>query len=285
MSPDVLFRKFNVQLRFREDVYGGLPPDPEKLRKIAKVKTGFEEIHNIGAELDVVEDVDVSIEPNIFRRNSETNVLLGETATIKQIESTKNDPLFRALYIGSYQYKAALKQCASVLKITTTKRGSKQTFAEGTYIKGIAPGTLNPNIPTVFTGDRVFFDPIKYDPDTIETHVGHGTSARGKQTFIKANEVVRSTRKEPVFAAFQMWVLAVRMSDHRASKDVSISDLRNVWRLGRESGLGANRGLEKGKFDLVHFEEVTGGDDDLEMMEDDLATVEAINKDWDDVTS
>lgn len=285
MASDMLFRKFNIQLRFREDVYGGLPPDPDKLRKLAKVKTGSENIDNIGNDLDMTEDIETEIQPNLFRRNQETNILLGDTASIHDIGRTPNDKLFRAVYIGAYQYKASVKQCASVLKITTTKRGSKQTFAEGTYIKGIAPGTLNPNIPTVFTGDKIFFDPVKYDHDAIATHVGHVVSARGRQTFIKANEVVRSTVKVPVYASFQMWVLSVRMSDHHASKDVSTKDLRNIWRLGRESGIGANRGLEKGKFDIVHFQEVTGTDDDLELVEDELAAVEAIHKEWDDSTS
>ena len=162
--------------------------------------------------------------------------------TEKVTTGFKSDDM--GLYIGDYFIKAAVKQYTSLMKITQKKRGTKQTVGEALFVKGINGDSL--------IESKVHFHDLREEPDGIEEFCGHVTTMQGKRSILKNMEYV-----EKPTVRFQLWILESRM---QAVKELKEEDVFKVMVFGQECGIGSARSFEKGKFDLIKFDEITDGE-------------------------
>jgi len=210
-----LYNAYYAKIQFRDKIYGGLPKQRELVENYVKAKFNSDDIYPVAEDLDFIEEAE------------------------KMTTGFKGDKT--GIYIGSYQVKAALKQYASLLKLTTKKRGTKQTVKETLFVKGVLNSKL--------TGDKIYFQPRRQVADGLEDFVGHVSDHRGTRSFLRSAEYV-----EQGILEFQVWVAKVRMSNQ---KELTQDDLLMMLTFGQECGIGSCRGLEAGKFDLVKFEPVS----------------------------
>lgn len=235
----MLYRKFEVTLKFRDKIYGGLPKSKDLLKNYVYAKFGSEDTELTETDLDLEEETEKRID--IFRADA------------------------NGIYIGTYQLKSAIKHAASTLKITVKKRGSKQTFGEGLFIKGIRdPKAENFTDETDFTenaaaegithltGEKVYCYPLRKEADGVDEFAGHVDTPMGKRSILRALEYV-----EKPTLKFEVWVLNVRMGNDGRSKDITADDIEICLKVLEEGGIGANRTREVGKFDLISFKEIT----------------------------
>lgn len=197
-----LYRRYKVSLEFRDRIYGGLPKSPKLITNYIEGKFGKENgdlAEKLKAEVDIVEEEE-KISTG-FKRDS------------------------HGLYISDYQIKALLKEAASVSKVYMQKRGSKQVFQHGIFIKP----------PTVHLGTMTAHGTQEF--------TGHVMTPRGKRSIIKQADYVERTR-----VSFDVWLLR----DHVVNSE----DLRKCFIFGQELGLGACRSFESGKYNLVVFKEL-----------------------------
>ena len=214
-----MYQVFNVEIKFRNRIYGGLPKDKNVYENYAKSKFKSEDVEKHATDLDLEEEMEKSTV--IFRRDE-----IG-------------------LYVGSYQIKAMLGQAASLLEITTKKRGSKQTLREGMVLKGR-------DKDGVYTQDKVYFIPLKQEADGLETHAGNVSTAQGSRSRLKRLEYV-----EGASLRFSMMFLANRIGDDNRSKKILVDDIKSCLQHGQELGLGSHRKFEAGKFNVISFEEIS----------------------------
>jgi CRISPR/Cas system CSM-associated protein Csm4 (group 5 of RAMP superfamily) len=129
------------------------------------------------------------------------------------------------------------KECASMLRITTQKIGSKQIFQHGFEIKG-------PTKP-----DRVYLGKMK--ADGMDEGPIHVQTAQGPRTAIK-----RVDYCEKVKIGFEVWVLHTEGAEKR---HVGEEEVIHLLAFGTENGLGADRSQGHGKFDVLEFQNVSTG--------------------------
>lgn len=124
-------------------------------------------------------------------------------------------------YLCDYQVKAMLRQAATRLKLTTAtgKKGLKQDLTDGLFV------------------DRQIVLTLLTDLQT-EDFVGHVTTRQGKRSILKASEYV-----EKAEIKFMVKILRAAV--------ISKENLKDLFLLGQEIGLGSNRSFENGKFDLL----------------------------------
>lgn len=212
-----MFTKHYVELRFRENIYGTLPGSPDVFQKWMEYKFADpENTENTATDLDL----DKETEENTIRFRCDD----------------------RGIYIGAYQVKAMIAQCGSLLELTTSKRGSKQTLKEGCFVKGIdADGN--------FTGDKVYLLPLRSEADGTDNFTGTVYTPQGSKSIItNAAYCTHPTLQ------FQMWVLTNRLQATGHGKKLNFDDFQNILQLAQEVGLGGLRNMEKGKFDVVAFQ-------------------------------
>ncbi|MDE0317396.1 MAG: hypothetical protein OXI67_04935 [Candidatus Poribacteria bacterium] len=213
-----MYLKFEIELKFRDKIYGGLPKDKDVLKNYVKNKFSSEDTSPTADDLDLTEEIE------------------------KRTVGFKRDD--RGIYIGSYQIKAMLAQAASLLELTITKRGSKQTMREGLIIKG-------QDEDDTFTGEKIYLLPRIMEPTGIESHAGNVSTPQGSRSILKTLEYVL----EPT-VKFQLWLLKNRIGEDNRSKKLVIKDIKKCFLYGMELGLGSHRKYEAGKFDVVRFEEL-----------------------------
>ena len=210
-----LYQKFSVKFKFRDRVYGGLPKSENLVESYVKAKFDSEDTSVVETELDLVKELEKS--RTGFKRHDDFGV-----------------------YLGDYQIKAMIKQCASLLKLTVQKRGTKQTVAETLFVKGLTEdGEL--------VEGRVPFIAKREKPDGIEGFQGCVKDQAGTRSAVKEMEFV-----ERADVNLQLWVLGRRIGGKQLSDD----DLLDILLLGQEVGLGSGRAFEKGKFDLLEFDQL-----------------------------
>lgn len=221
-----MYLTFDVSLNFRDRIYGGLPKDKQVLENYVKAKFKSEDTSPADTDLDLEESLDQYT--NGFRCDD------------------------TGIYLGSYQIKAMLSEAASLLEITTKKRGSKQTIKEGLIIKG---RDLNGG----FTGEKVYLLPYKSEPDGIETVAGHVSTAQGSRDILRNMEYVVQPNIK-----FQLWFLLNRFGEDERAKKITVLDVKKMLAHGRELGLGSFRNHASGKFDIASFEQLeTPKDEDI----------------------
>jgi len=257
-----LYRKFNVTLQFRNKLYGGLPKSKELVENYIKAKFGPEVVQDEETVPYITRDLELTEE------------------TEKVTTGFKKDEI--GIYLGSYIIKAALKEYASVLKLTTKKvsAGVKQTTQHGMFVKGLLPvvdsvipeptglpvpdiGNRGPvpdivnrgPVPDIgnrgleLTGENIYAQPLRKEPDGMDDFAGRVNTPQGARSILKSSEFLF----QPTFQ-FQLWILEVRMGN--TEKSFTQDDVRMMFELGQEAGIGSNRTFESGKYDVEGMEEV-----------------------------
>ena len=245
------YRRFAVGLRFEREIYGGIPNRDDLLKgwystKIDERKDVLAKgqatdqpqsdaagtVEEIVTELDLDEEVDQAI--NVFRRD-------------------KDGAFFEnAIYIKNHQVKAMIKQSASLLKLTTSKRGSKQTLAEGMAVFGKVTLNENGEMKEYLTNEKIFPQTLRYEPDGHQEFTGHISGPQGTRSIIKMSEFVKGCVLQ-----FELQVLKARMGDHANAKDLTPKNMFEILSHGQYVGIGSNRSFDSGQFEVMHFEEIT----------------------------
>jgi len=223
-----LYDYYRIRLKFRDFIYGGIPKTASVIEAWIRARAA-----KAGHELSGPE-----LEGFIKKTAEEMGITMEEAEEkikgLKESEIEKSWTGFKrngkGVYIEQRQIKAAIKQCASTLQFTAIRGsvggvvGFKHTLKEG-----------------------VFADPaqIILAPEETGFHefVGHITGPKGPQSIIQRMDYVEQ-------AEIEIIVKAIR------TNTVKDWHIQQIFELMQESGLGARRSQECGKFDMLSFEQV-----------------------------
>jgi CRISPR/Cas system CSM-associated protein Csm4 (group 5 of RAMP superfamily) len=211
-----MYNIYKIQLTIRDKICGGMPKNPDLLKGwIAATTEHQDEV----TDKQVEEARDALLEPT-------------------QEKSWNGFPADdKGLFIWSRSVKALFKECASMLRITTQKIGSKQILQHGFEVKGLVKS------------DRVYFGKDK--PDGFDEGPIHVQTAQGPRSAIKRVDYVTGVTIE-----FEVWVLH---TNHAEKRHLGEEELVEMLRFGQENGLGADRSQGHGKFDVTGFEALQTG--------------------------
>jgi len=203
-----LFRKFSVEIQFREKILGGIPKKKELIEPWLKSRgvpreAAKEMAEEIAEEVETVEDI-----------------VAGAWTGFKSDE--------KGVYIEERQIKALLKEAAFVLELTKKAR-FKDSIAHGLFVK--------PERIHFYRGQTWLQKPDGHDETAI-----HVMTRRGPRTALKRSDFIEKAK-----CRFEIWV---------AGPAINEEDLRRLFTLGQEIGLGASRSQGYGKFDLLKFESI-----------------------------
>ena len=210
-DASALYDIYSVTIRIRSRLCGGTPKNPELLRGRIAATPEHDDATTTEQEKTAR---DALLEPteekswNGFRGDAE-----------------------KGLYIECRQVKALFKEAATMLRLTTDKRGSKQIFQHGFEIK--SP-----------TGDDRLYLGTKTPTDFAEGPI-HVQTPQGPRTAIKRVDFVEGTE-----ITFEIWVLSTHASETR---HIGESDIVQMLTFGQENGIGADRSQGHGKFDVKAF--------------------------------
>lgn len=234
-NPRRLYDVTRVEIRVRDKICGGQPKNKELLLDWIKSTTGH--------------------------KDAITTAQTEEAkATILHEESEKSWNGFpedeKGLFIWARQVKAMFRESATMLRLTTEKRGSKQIFQHGFEIKAVdAQGhkvvadtggieEAKANGVLYIPSDRLYLGRQK--PDGSDEGPIHVQTAQGPRSAIKRVDYCSCP-----LITFELWVLATHPSETR---HVGEMDIREMLLFAQENGLGADRSQGMGKFDVVSFE-------------------------------
>lgn len=206
-----LYNRFMVKLALRNDLCGGTPKNPDVIKDFVVAKTGHDDEQTKEQVADIEEHI--------------------QTVTEKCWNGFLCDDT--GLYLPTRNVKAMLKECASVLGITKTKRGSKQILQHGFEVKGEGPAEQR-----VYLGVK---EPTGYHDQAI-----HVMTAQGPRTALKRVDYVSPPRT----IQFQVWCLKTQPAETR---HIGRKELEQMFALGQENGLGADRSQGYGKFHVIEF--------------------------------
>ena len=144
------------------------------------------------------------------------------------------------IYIGEYQIKAMIAQCASLLEVTPEYE-STQTLKEGSFIEGI-------NADGKFTRDKVYLLPLRKSGDGKNNVIEHVTGLQGSRSIISNSQFCSQPKLR-----FQLNILVNLMRNDGRGEILNFEDLEFIFEHGQEVGLGTHRDRDAGKFDVVKF--------------------------------
>ena len=205
-----LYDIYQVKIRLRDKLCGGMPKNPELIKAWVESTTGHADATTEAQTKEAIE-------------------ALVDEVTERSWNGFPADA--KGIFVWARQVKALFKECASMLRVTVDKRGSKQIFQHGFEIKG----------PEKY--DRVYLGKTKadgYDEGPI-----HVQTAQGPRTALKRVDYV-----ENVELVFDIWVLAAHPAETRY---IGKEDLERMLTFAQENGLGADRSQGRGKFDVLDF--------------------------------
>jgi hypothetical protein len=171
-----LYDIYQMKIRIRERICGGLPKNPDLLEGFIKAKTGHND--EITKE-QVAEAKEAILEP-----------------TVEQSWCCFHGDKEKGLYILTRNLKSMLKQGASMLRFTVKKTGCKQIFHEGAEVKALDGGS------------RIYLGKMK--PDGFKEGPIHVTGPQGPRSAIKRMDYVENVELE-----FQIWVLHTTAGETR----------------------------------------------------------------------
>lgn len=215
IDSSTLYTRYRVKVVFRDRLYGGVPKNKDLIKSWIEASTGFKD--------EIAEDL----------TEQARQQMIDEVAEKSWNGFFRDEKL--GLYIECRQVKAMIKQCASVLRITVKKSGSKQILAEGSEVKAVDGGS------------RLYLD--RKEPDGFEERPIHVMTAQGPRTAIKRIDYV-----EKAELAFQVWCLKTAAQETR---HIGEKELTQILALAQENGAGADRSQGGGKFDVVEFEKIS----------------------------
>jgi hypothetical protein len=213
LDSSELYNRFMIGIQVRERLDGGVPKDPELIKAWVVSKTGFD---------------DEQTQKQIDAHKADLDAATEEQAEAMWCGFKKDD---RGPYIETRQIKAMLRECAVVLGITKAKRGSRQIVQHGFEVRGHG-------------GDSKVYIDAK-NVGTVEGAI-HVMTPQGPRNALKRVDFVgpESTLE------FEVWILKTAPQETR---HLGEEDLKKLFQLAQEDGLGANRSQGSGKFDVVVF--------------------------------
>lgn len=220
-----LWKIYEVELRVLRRLYGGLPKNPDIIQGFLKGK-GVPE-----------DDESKRLAEKIKKEVGTTEEEL-EEAEERMWTTFKRDE--RGLFIETRQIKAMLKEAVGETEMYKQPglMGLKSRVGGSVFPKGQGGEDLTRLY--LYRGSEM--DKIVHKPDGFEETVGHVRGPQGPRSILK--------RKDYVTAPWIMFELKV------ANKRVKKKVLDDLFEVGEEIGLGADRSQEHGKFKLVKFEEI-----------------------------
>lgn len=216
INTDGMYDYYRIIIAMRDKLCGGVPKNKDLIRSWVESTTKYKDEKSAElteAAMEAMLDDVAEKSWNGFFRDAE-----------------------RGLFLEARQVKAMFKECASLLRITVTKQGSKQILQHGFEVKALDGGA------------RIYLG--KAEPDGFDEQAIHVSTAQGPRTAIKRVDYV-----EGIEITFQVWVLNTAPAEKR---HVGKDDLERMLGLAQENGLGADRSQGRGKFDVTVFEKLDG---------------------------
>lgn len=230
-SPRGLYDIYRITIKVRDKICGGVPRNPDVLESAIKARTG----HDDAITAKQIEEAEAAL-PKLTEFEN-----IVEQQVQKSWNGFLSDPE-RGLFIWARQAKALFKECATMLRVTVEKMGSKQILQHGFEIK--APTAPEDRLfLAADEGGTPILNPHGFDEGPI-----HVQTPQGPRTAIKRVDFV-----EGCYLTFEVWVLSTHATEKR---HVGEGEVREMLKFGQENGLGADRSQGRGKFDVVGFEVV-----------------------------
>lgn len=215
-----LYDLYEIAIVVRNRLDGGVPKDPKLIEAWVKAKTGHDDEKT---QEQIAEHL-----PDIEAAGDEAAA--GMWCGFKRHgEGDDARP-----YVEPRQVKAMLRECATVLGIIKKKRGSRQIIQHGFEVKGLKEES------------RIYIE--VHNPGTHEGAI-HVMTAQGPRSAIKRNDYVGEDSR----LGFRVWVLKTATQETR---HIGEKDLKEMFALAQENGLGANRSQGSGKFNVVEFKKL-----------------------------
>lgn len=219
-----LYDKYDVTIKIRERICGGVPRNKSLIEAWVKAGTG----HDDATTKAQVEEI--------------TSEMVDEVAESSWIGFIRDAKL--GLVVETRCVKAMLRECFTVLRVFSQKRGSKDIYQHALEVK---PVTVNEDGTfTVTPGTRLPLGREK--PDGTDEKPIHVMTPQGPRTALKRVDYVTGA-----VISFRLWVLETEPAEKRR---ITEDDVVRVLTLAQEDGLGADRSQQQGKFDVVHFKRV-----------------------------
>jgi hypothetical protein len=148
----------------------------------------------------------------------------------------------KGLFIRDFMVEAMLKLCGSVLGIFVAKRGSKAITQHGLHTLGFE-----------LANERLYL----YDEDG-----NHVTKPDGEEDFagtVQTPQGKRSVLKRCEYAEKRFVNFSFKLLKPEKQKRLTLNQVKDMFHLGQDNGLGACRSLGGGRFDVLKFEKRNGG--------------------------
>lgn len=230
-----LFVYYEVTLRFRERLYGGVPKDPKIVEAWLAKNTGFNDGTTRAQVAQTLRERGVS-DVNEDMTIEEMNELVKDMAD-KKVNGFKADDV--SLYIEGRQIIAAIKESTNILwageKMGPTRKGAKSFVAERVFIPASKVRLMKPESTPK---SKVWYK----EPDGIETNLVHTTGPAGR--------ISAFTRSEYVDGAIVTFCIKALRGQLEVKRFVDL-----FLHIG-ENGIGAARSQGKGKCDVIGWEEI-----------------------------
>jgi CRISPR/Cas system CSM-associated protein Csm4 (group 5 of RAMP superfamily) len=221
---DQIYRKYKVEIEFRDKILGGIPKDPEIIKgwltaRAKKTRTAQE-----------IKELAEKIAQEVKSKSDEEEYSKEEEKTWTTFKSDKI-----GIYLEERQIKALLREAASTLRLTAIA-GLRDLINHGVFTH---PDKIH------FCNKNGFIR----KPDAYIEDVGHVMGPRGPRSILKRADYLEKPK-----ISFELWVAR---SLHTKREDPLTKDrLYKMLILGQNIGLGANRSQGYGKFNLIKFEEI-----------------------------
>lgn len=220
-----LFTFYDVRIRARGRLMGGIPKNPKLMEGWIRSKAGVEQEEEVRRMmLRTLVEIGADVTPDMSFEALET--ASEKLAAVRQTNGFKLG--VNGLYLEQRAVKAMLKESVNVLfagdRWGPTRKGPKSFFAE-----------------RVFVGpEKIWLG--KSEPDGVELFIGHVSGPQGPRSTITYHEYV----EEPVL---QFRVMVLR-------DEISEKHWPDVWNHAEENGLGALRSQGFGQFDVEQWDVV-----------------------------
>lgn len=226
-DSSVLYERWGVVIRMREQLHGGIPAKKELLRKWVESRT----LDSGKIKADEQTDKQVAEEE---ARNEEAPAVPEEEDSWNRFHEDE-----KGLYIQTANVKALIRECLSVIGILQKKRGSKQILQHGLEVQ-----------PVGGRGSRLYLD--RTAPDGREEKPIHVVGPQGPRNAIKRTDYVEGAQ-----FGFEVWI---KHTSPQETRHLGEAELKHALLLAQEDGLGADRSQGHGKFDVVWFEKIGTSD-------------------------
>lgn len=221
MKDSSIWTKYEVEIKSRDKIFGGIPKATELLEGWLKGQ-GLTPPEAKQVATKTKDEVHEPIEPEDISEDIE-----------KSWTTFKSDDT--GLYIETRQIKAMLKEACGASKIWTKHKGLKSRIGDALFPKG-GGGPDRTRIYLKREGEVIT------EPDGHEETVGHVSGPRGKMSILKRKDYVEQTT-----IGFELWI---------GNSILTHKVLSFLFEFGQELGLGADRSMEHGKFDTIKLDKI-----------------------------